>query len=73
MIKSQGTLSVLVIVIKFAAMKTFFTKGKSKSASATGENPLASFREVNSAESPEINKYLFATNFIVEGFGVISV
>jgi hypothetical protein len=54
-------------------MNTFLTKGKSKSASASGENPLASFREVNSAESPEIRRYLFATNFIVDGFGVISV
>ncbi len=71
-IKSQGTLSVFVTVTKFAAMKTFFTNGKFNSSSASGENPLASALDPNSTESPVISKYLLATNFIVEGLGVIS-
>jgi hypothetical protein len=54
-------------------MKTFFTNGKSNKASAIGENPFASFLDANSTESPEIRRYLFATNFIVVGLGVISV
>ena len=60
------------MVIKFAAMKTFFTKGKLNNSSAIGENPFASVIEENSTESPVSSKYLFATNFIVDGFGVIS-
>jgi hypothetical protein len=61
------------MVTKFAAMKTFLTNGKSNNASASGEKPLDPFLEENSTESPEISRYLFATNFIVVGLGVISV
>jgi hypothetical protein len=60
------------MVMKLAAMKTFFTNGKESNSSAIGENPFASFAALNSTESPVINKYLFATNFIVDGLGVIS-
>jgi hypothetical protein len=58
--------------MKFAATNTFLTNGKLNNSSAIGEYPFASALELNSTESPVINKYLFATNFIVEGFGVIS-
>jgi hypothetical protein len=71
-IKSHGILSLLVIVTKLLAIKTPLTKGNFNNSSAKGENPFASSVEVNSTDSPVSNKYLFATNFIVEGFGVIS-
>jgi hypothetical protein len=72
-IKSHGTLSVFVIVTKLAAIKTPFTNGNLKSYSANGEYPLASDPVLNSTDSPETSKYLFATNFMVVGLGVISV
>jgi hypothetical protein len=65
--------SVLVMVIKLAAINTFLTKGKLKSSSANGEYPFVSFLFENSTESPVARRYLFATNFIVVGLGVISV
>ena len=51
--KSQGTLSVLTTVTKLEVIKTPATNGKLKSASAIGEYPFASFKLLNSTESPE--------------------
>jgi hypothetical protein len=53
-------------------MNTPFTNGKLNNSSAKGEYPFASAFDPNSTDSPEISKYLLATNFIVDGFGVIS-
>jgi hypothetical protein len=59
--------------MKLTAIKTLDTKGKSKSASASGEYPLAAALFSNSTEAPVGKRYLLATNFMVEGLGVISL
>jgi len=63
----------LATVTKFEATKTLDTKGKSNSASASGENPFADDLLSNSTEAPVGKRYLLATNFMVEGLGVISL
>src|SRR3984957_5395841 len=68
---SQSVSGVLVSVTKLLAIKTLLIKGKPNNSVASGEGFAASV----SGRSMLFPGYssLLATNFIVSGFGVISV
>src|ERR1043165_7834449 len=67
----QSVSVVFVRVTKLLAINTAFIKGKPNNSVANGEG-FADSMSGKSALLPGYNN-LFATNFIVSGFGVISV